>query len=79
MNNFYKERAQLLEQSDWVVVRSIETGTPIPEVWVKYRQALRDITKQPGFPESYRWPPKMINDGRFTEEEYISQYEKFIF
>lgn len=45
-----------LLESDWVVARAYEQGTPIPEAWITYRQALRDITQQPGFPWTITWP-----------------------
>lgn len=38
-------RADLLRQSDWVVIKSQETGQPIPQEWKDYRQALRDLPK----------------------------------
>lgn len=50
------ERDQLLVASDWVVMRAIETGTPVPPPWLAYRAALRDLPEQPGFPDSITWP-----------------------
>lgn len=49
-------RTRLLAASDWVVARAAETGHPIPPEWAAYRQALRDITEQPGFPIEITWP-----------------------
>lgn len=51
-----RERDTLLWQSDWVVVRAYESGEPVPAEWLSYRQALRDITTQEGFPYSVVWP-----------------------
>ncbi len=51
-------RDQLLLESDWIVARSYERGEPVPANWVSYRQALRDITAQAGFPYSVEWPTK---------------------
>lgn len=51
-----KDRNQRLADSDWVVSRAYETGTPVPQVWVTYRQALRDVPQQPGFPDNIQWP-----------------------
>ena len=52
-------RNELLTQSDWIVVAAYEKGedvqTTYPE-WVTYRQALRDITSQEGFPQTVQWP-----------------------
>lgn len=49
-------RDMLLSQSDWVVVRAVDQGTPIPTDWQTYRQALRDITNQSGYPTNVVWP-----------------------
>ena len=49
-------RDQLLTKSDWMAVKSYETGEPIPTEWATYRQALRDITAQDGFPHNVIWP-----------------------
>lgn len=51
-------RDKLLLESDWVVVLSYEKGTSVPTDWVDYRQALRDITGQEGFPLSITWPTR---------------------
>ena len=50
------DRNQLLTDTDWIVVKHNELGTPIPQEWLDYRQALRDITEQTGFPENIDWP-----------------------
>ena len=42
----YKRNA-LLSASDWIVTKAMDVGTPVPEDWRVYRQALRDITLQP--------------------------------
>lgn len=49
-------RGALLSSSDWVVLKNYEAGTPVPVEWVEYRQALRDITKQEGYPYNVVWP-----------------------
>jgi hypothetical protein len=50
------ERAQRLTACDWIVTRSAERGEPVPEAWRQYRQALRDVTAQPGWPTEIAWP-----------------------
>lgn len=50
------ERAKLLTESDVQVVRAYEIQQPVPQNVVQYRQALRDITQQPGFPWEVVWP-----------------------
>ena len=51
-------RDGLLRDCDWVFVRSFETGVATPDRFQVYRQALRDITAQEGFPFSVDWPVK---------------------
>lgn len=50
------ERSNRLRASDVVVLRAYEAGEPVPEAWVKYRQALRDIPTQNGYPFKVTWP-----------------------
>lgn len=50
------ERDILLAASDVQVIRAYEANQPVPENIVQYRQALRDITTQPGFPWEITWP-----------------------
>tara|TARA_A100001388_G_scaffold93581_1_gene67855 strand:+ start:1786 stop:2004 length:219 start_codon:yes stop_codon:yes gene_type:complete len=38
-------RNELLQESDWVVIKAQETNTSVPSDWITYRQKLRDITK----------------------------------
>ena len=53
-----KERDNLLAASDWVVIMHTEKGTNIPADWEIYRQALRDVTGQTGFPNNVTYPTK---------------------
>lgn len=49
------ERNQLLSESDWTQV----IDAPVDQTaWATYRQALRDITDQVGFPHTVEWPVK---------------------
>ena len=41
------QRDDLLNLSDWIVTKAMDVGTPVPEDWKVYRQALREITLQP--------------------------------
>jgi len=52
------KRDRLLTESDWVTIRATDTGTAVPTEWQTYRQALRDVTEQTGFPEEIEWPEK---------------------
>ena len=51
-------RNSLLVESDIAVLRAYEAATPVSQAWVTYRQALRDITTNSGFPENFTWPIK---------------------
>lgn len=52
------ERNRLLAESDWTQAND----SPLPETerrkWRAYRQALRDMPSQTGFPHSVAWPEK---------------------
>lgn len=50
------KRDRLLSESDWIVTRSIEASVSPPPEWLAYRQALRDVPEQQGFPETIDWP-----------------------
>ena len=46
-------RNQLLKESDWT---QISDATVNKDIWLSYRQELRDITIQEGFPFNIIWP-----------------------
>lgn len=49
------ERDRLLTASDWTQV----SDAPVDQAaWAEYRQALRDVPSQEGFPHSVVWPVK---------------------
>ena len=50
------QRDRLLTDSDWVTIRATDTANPVLTEWQTYRQALRDITEQTGFPDNVEWP-----------------------
>lgn len=50
------QRNTKLAETDWVVIKALETGTAIPADVAAERQALRDITAQAGFPWTVTWP-----------------------
>ena len=56
--NIRSRRDGLLQDTDWIVIKSYERGQNIPAEWELYRQALRDITAQAGFPYEVTWPTK---------------------
>ena len=50
------KRDAMLAATDIMVLRAVENGTPVPQVMKAYRQALRDVPAQPGFPHAIVWP-----------------------
>lgn len=55
-------RDALLAASDWVTLRALDTGTPVPLVWRQYRQFLRDAPSQSGWPRSVEWPTAPVDE-----------------
>lgn len=53
-------RARLLAASDWTQGKDALSRITKPQqaAWAVYRQALCDITKQPGFPLDIQWPTR---------------------
>ena len=51
-----EERDRLLDSTDWVILRYLDQGDEVPSEWKEYRQALRDVPEQEGFPGSVDWP-----------------------
>jgi hypothetical protein len=56
--NIRSRRDSLLADTDWLVIKAYERSENIPAEWELYRQALRDITEQAGFPYEVQWPTK---------------------
>ena len=58
------QRDKLLAECDWVTVKAVDQnaqdslGIQVPQVWLDYRQALRDITNHADFPHltDEAWP-----------------------
>ena len=58
------QRDKLLAECDWVTVKAVDQnaqdslGIQVPQVWLDYRQALRDITNHANFPslQDADWP-----------------------
>lgn len=47
------KRDALIKETDFYMLPDYPT---VPQGVVEYRQALRDITEQPGFPHDVTWP-----------------------
>jgi hypothetical protein len=55
--NARKRRNKLLSASDWTQV----ADAPVDKAaWATYRQALRDISAQEGFPATVEWPTQPV-------------------
>lgn len=50
------ERNQKLTKSDWTQMADSPLSGGQKSDWALYRQSLRDITSQPGFPHDVTWP-----------------------
>lgn len=53
---FREQRNMLLAETDWT--QAADVPQSIKDKWVPYRQALRDVPQQAGFPETVVWPVK---------------------
>ena len=49
-----RERNALIQQSDWMA----NSDVTMSDEWRTYRQALRDVPSQEGFPNDVTWPTK---------------------
>ena len=52
-NSVRQQRTDKLKDSDWT---QLADSTADKAAWATYRQALRDITAQAGFPWGVQWP-----------------------
>ena len=52
-----RERAELFVEADIMVNKALDSGQDL-KPFSDYRQALRDVTNQSGFPKSFKWPNK---------------------
>jgi hypothetical protein len=50
-----EKRNTLLSECDWTRLDDANTDKA---AWATYRQALRDVPQQPGFPDNIVWPTK---------------------
>ena len=48
------QRNNLLAETDWMALSDVTMS----DAWSAYRQALRDIPAQDGFPDSVTWPTR---------------------
>ena len=55
-NNISTKRSYLLFQSDWTQIPNGPLTAEQQQSWAVYRQELRDITSQSGYPFNVIWP-----------------------
>lgn len=55
-NRAREDRNRLLAETDWTQAADVPQATK--DKWAPYRQALRDIPQQAGFPITITWPVK---------------------
>ena len=55
-SNIRAKRNQLLKECDWTHMTDSPLNTEDKAAWASYRDALRDIPEQTGFPYSVQWP-----------------------
>jgi len=55
-----KKRNKLLTESDWTQLVDASLTTKNKETWLVYRQALRNVPQQKGFPHDVVWPKLVI-------------------
>lgn len=53
-----RERNAKLSECDWTQLNDTPLDNPSKVAWTTYRQALRDIPTQSGFPHNVIWPAK---------------------
>jgi hypothetical protein len=63
MKALRSKRDQLLAETDWVTLKAIDLsndglGIQLPQVWMDYRQALRDLPANTVDPANPVWPVK---------------------
>jgi hypothetical protein len=49
------KRDSIVSQTDWM---GLSDTADMTDDWKAYRQALREVTSQDGFPHSVKWPTK---------------------
>lgn len=54
--NVRAQRNRLLAACDWTQLDDADLSNETKMAWRNYRQALRDISGQPGFPMDVQWP-----------------------
>jgi hypothetical protein len=59
--NLRTKRDSKLKHSDWTQTMDSPFSAEVKDAWKQYRQALRDLPQQPGWPRSVQWPQEPPN------------------
>ncbi|NLK39465.1 MAG: hypothetical protein GX303_04360, partial [Clostridiales bacterium] len=57
-NGARDKRNRLLAECDWTQTVDSPLSNEQKAAWATYRQALRDVPEQPGFPYDIKWPER---------------------
>ena len=60
------QRDALLAACDWTQMPDSPLDADTKAAWAAYRQALRDVPQQEGFPENVTWPEEPAGDTTTT-------------
>jgi hypothetical protein len=67
-----KHRDRLLENTDWIVIKSQETGVAMAQDFLEWRQALRDLPQAKNLPIELPVAPVGVPTDAQIYEDYIS-------
>ena len=66
-------RHNLLLACDWVVLPDAGFSAEQMKIFLEYRQKLRDVPQQPGFPHNIEWP---VCTGEWVNHPGVKKYEE---
>jgi len=73
-----KYRDRLLSETDWIVIKSQESGKLLSEEFINWRQSLRNITDSDSFPRELPVPPNALNISIDQyEDEWAAECKQF--
>ena len=72
-NSVRKYRDQLLNQTDWIVIRSIETEVVLSQEFTDWRQELRDLPTVEPFPTEIPAAPVGVTVDQSIYDAYIAE------
>lgn len=52
----WNQAKKMLADSDWSMLPDVPMTSGTKAAWIEYRQALREVRLQPGFPNDINWP-----------------------